>query len=125
MQCAKHQMSRKRSLYGDLCGLDISNFTNHHDVGVLPKEGTQNVGKRVSHAFLNRHLNDALHIVFNRLFSSQNLVLDRIDAFEAGIERRRLSRSRRAGHNHNAVGFRNVAGEPGVHIIRHPQILDR
>ena len=87
----EHEVSGKRGLDRDLGGLQVADFSDHHHVGVLTQEGAKHLGERVARLGVDRHLDDSVHIVFDRLLGRQQLRIDLVDAAKDGVERRGLS----------------------------------
>ena len=71
--------------------------------------------------FVHRHLHDAFEIVFDRFFRREQLRIDRVDLSQARIERRRFSRTGRAGDNENAVRAINDFDDVIVDVIGEPE----
>ena len=66
-------MTCQRRLNGDLCGLQVADFTDHDDIRVLAHNGPQRVGKGQPDLWLDLDLVDALHLVFHRVFYGEYL----------------------------------------------------
>ena len=62
-------------------------------------------GERVADVRVDRHLDDAVHVVLDRVLGGDQLVLDVVQLVERRVERRRLARAGRAGDQHDAVGL--------------------
>ena len=54
---------------------------------------------------VDRHLNDAVDVVLDRVFGGDQLVFDRVELAEGGVERRGLARAGRPGDEDDAVGL--------------------
>lgn len=76
---SKQQVSGYSRLHGNFSGLGVSYFTDHDNVGVLPKDGPQVIGKRNPRLFIYLRLVDALQSVFHRVFDRNNVLLDCVD----------------------------------------------
>ena len=59
MERREHHMTRERRLDRDLRGLEISNLTDHDDVGVLAKRRSQRRREVQTDAVVHLHLIDA------------------------------------------------------------------
>ena len=80
VQRAEHQVAGQRGLDGDLRRLQVADFADHDDVRVLAQEGAQHRGEGQADGLVDRHLDDALDVVLDRLLGGQQLGLDRVDA---------------------------------------------
>src|SRR6266568_7751013 len=87
---SKNQMARKRRLNCNLSRLQITRFSNHDAIRILPQEVAQNSSKGQADAFIHRHLHDSLKIVLNGLLSSDQLRINGVDLAQTGVKRRCL-----------------------------------
>ena len=103
MQGAEDQMPRQRGLGGNVSRFQISNFTNHDDIRGLTQNGAQGQRKRQTHVPVHLNLIDTRHLVFHRILHRNDLTIRAVDMIEAGIQRRRFSRSRGTCHQNNSI----------------------
>ena len=73
---------------------------------------------------VDRHLHDAVHVVFDRFLGGEQFRLDGVDALEDGIERRGLAGARRAGHHDDAVRLLDVDRELLVDVFGEAHVLE-
>ena len=59
VQCRQHKMARQRRLDRDLRGLQIADFADHDDVGIMPQDGAQQGGEGQPDLRLHLDLSDA------------------------------------------------------------------
>ena len=74
-------------LDGDLSGFTVAHFTDHDDVGVLPQDGAQGVGKGQADLLVHLNLVDARQLVLHRLFHGDDLVGVGIDLGQGRVKR--------------------------------------
>jgi hypothetical protein len=103
MERSENKVPGQRRLDCNLRGLEIACLANHDAIRVLAQKRPQNTRKRQTDGIVHRHLYDPFQIVFDRLFCSQELRIDRIDLTQAGVKGRCLSRAGRSGRNEDAV----------------------
>ena len=73
--------------------------------GSCRKMDRRHVGERIADRGVDRHLDDALHVVLDRVLGRDQLVFDAVQLVEGRVERRRLAGAGRAGDQHDAVGL--------------------
>ena len=73
MKRRQHQMSGQRGLNGDPSGLEIANFADHDDIGVLPEDRTERMREIETNAGLNLDLVDAGDLVLDRILDGEDL----------------------------------------------------
>ena len=103
MERSENKVPSQRRLDCNLCGLEIACLADHDAVRVLTQKRPQDTRKRQADSIVYRHLYDPFQIVFDRLFCSQELRINRIDLTQAGVKSRCLSRASRSGRNEDAV----------------------
>ena len=118
---SKNQVARERRLNGNLRRLQITRFSNHDAIRILPQEVAQNSSKGQADAFIHRHLHDSLQIVLNGLLGSDQLRINRVDLAQTGVKRRRLSGPRRPCGDKNSVRTLDHFQQEIVDVIRHSQ----
>ena len=100
-------MARLRGLDGDFAGFHITNFPDHHDVRVLPQECFQRNRKSQARPVVDIDLIHAWQVDFYGVFCGRNISADFVQNIETSIERYRLSRTGRTGHENHTVGSAN------------------
>ena len=111
---------------GDLCCCHVSHFPYQNTVRVLPQEGAENHWEIQADGFIDRNLDDAVNIVFNRVFRRQHLGINGIDFTQGGIQRSCLAGAGGAGNDENAVGlvdriqniFVDMRGSPRLSMFK-------
>ena len=96
-------MTGECRLDGNAAGLQVSNFSQHDDVGVLTKERLQGRGEGHSDLGSHQHLIDAEEVVFDRVLRRHDVDVDVVDLGQRRIKSRRLTGTRRSGNQHHAV----------------------
>ena len=86
-----------------ICAVSRSRIRHHHHVGVLAQDRAQPAGEGHLHARVDLGLADAVDVVLDRVLDGHDVARAVVDAVERGIERRRLARARRTGHEQDAV----------------------
>jgi hypothetical protein len=81
--------------------------------GSWRRKRPQRLAEGHAHRLVDGHLHDALDVVFDRVLGGQQFGINRVDAAQAGIQRRGLAATGRAGDNENAVGPQDHLG----HVI--------
>ena len=95
-------MAGERRLHGDLRRFLVADFTDEHDVRVLPQNRAQRRRERQPGLFLHLHLHDALHPVFDRVFDRHDVHALTLDLIDGRVERRGLAGPGWAGHEKDA-----------------------
>ena len=103
MQRGQHQVPGQGSLDSDLRRLEVADFTNHDDVGVLPQDRTQGLGKGQVNFRVDLGLANTGQLVFNRVFHRHDVVAVGIQPLQARIEGGGFAGTSGASHQHNAV----------------------
>ena len=67
------QVTRQRGLDGNLRGLEVSNLTDHDDVGVLTQERAQCRGEVQADVFVHLHLVDADEVELDRILGGADV----------------------------------------------------
>src|SRR4030095_11547024 len=100
----EHHVPRERRLYRDLGGLKIANLADQDDVGVLTQDRAERRGEGDDDVGVDRHLDDAVDVVLDRILAGDDLVSHFVQLIDGGIERGGLARSRRTGDEDDAIG---------------------
>ena len=91
MQGREHQVTRKSRFHGDVGGLGVTDFADHHDIGRLTENRAEGRGEVESDILVDLNLVDAAHLVFDRVFNSNELFVGRVDLAQTGVKGRRLT----------------------------------
>ena len=106
-------------MHGDFGGLVVADFSDENDVRVVPQDRSQSGGERDADVGVDRDLDDAVDVVFDRIFGRDDLGFDVVEFIQRRVERRRLARSGGAGDQHDAVramdGLAEVVQDRRVH----------
>ena len=105
-------MTCQRRFDGDFCSLAVTNFTDHHDVGVGTEHGTERCGKGHAGAVIHLHLVNTGHSTFDRVFQRDNVFFERADFGKRRVKRGGFTASGRARNQHEAVGHVNCFVKP-------------
>ena len=124
MERAEHQVARHRRPDRNVRRLHIANLAHHDHVRVLP----QNVAEpfRECQVDLRFHI-DLRHTrqpIFHRLFDRDDPALDRIDAAEETIERRRFPAARRPGQQNDSVRLREQRPDDLALLLAHVEPVE-
>ncbi len=98
-----HQVTGQARLHGDLRGLEVADFADHHHVRVLAQDRAQPARERHLDARVDLRLADAVDVVLDRVLDRHDVARAVVDAIERGIERRRLAGAGRTGDEQDAV----------------------
>ncbi len=98
-------MTGQRGLHGDLRGLQIADFADHHDVGILAQECPHGAREGEADLPLHLHLVDAGDLIFDGVLDREDLAVRRVERAERGVERGRLAAAGRARRKQDAVGL--------------------
>ena len=79
-------------------------------------------GEREAGLLVDLHLGEALELVLDRVLDRDDVLLDRVELVERRVERRRLARAGRAGHEHRAVGLAEGLGEALERLRQHAEL---
>ena len=110
-------MTRQRRLHGDLGRLEVADFTDHDDVGILTQERSQRVREVQTDLRLDLNLIDSVKLIFDGILDRQDLAFRRIQLQQAGIERRRFAAAGRPGDEQDAVGSMKNVLEPAIEPV--------
>ena len=98
-------------LNGDLRRFGVADFADHDLVRVVAQDRAQPAGEGQPLLLVYRNLRNAANLVFDRVFDGDDLVFVGLDLVQRGVKRGGLAGAGRAGHQHHAVRFRDVAAE--------------
>ena len=87
VQRAENQVAGQGGLDGHGGGVEVADFADHDDVGVLPQDAAQAAGE--GHSLFVAHLGlaDAVELVFDGIFEREDVFFLAVDAVQRGIER--------------------------------------
>ena len=113
----------KRRLNRDFGRLKVADLADHHHVWILTEERSQNFRECVADLRIDRHLHNAVDVVFDRLLGREELRVDLVDAAKDGVKRRGLARAGRPGHDEDAVRLLDVHRYLLVDVLGKPHVL--
>src|SRR5205085_1036335 len=90
VQSREDLVAGKRGFYGDIGSLVVANFTDHHDVRILTKNGAEGVGEAQTDVGFDGDLIDAGELVLDRVFDGHDVVFRTVELREHRIERGRF-----------------------------------
>ena len=96
-------MAGERGADGDVGGLAVADFAHHDDIGILADDVAQAAGEGEADLRIDVDLVDAVHLVLDRIFDGDDLLVGQVDAFERRIERGGLAAAGGAGDQEDAV----------------------
>ena len=74
MQRAEHQVSRQCCLNRDFGRFQVTDFTHQNRVRILPQNGSQAACECNPHIRVDGNLDDAVDVIFDRIFRGDQLV---------------------------------------------------
>ena len=96
VQRGEDDVPGERRLDRDLGRLQVAGLADQDLVRVLPEDRPQAGGEGHADLGVDRHLDQAVDVVLDRLLGGDDLVLDLVQLVERGVERGRLARRRSA-----------------------------
>ena len=111
MHRGKHQVAGQRGLYGDLRGFGVADLAHHDLVRVMAQDGAQAAREGQPFLLVDRNLQYARQLVFNRILDGDDLVLPVVDLGNRRIQRRGFAPAGGAGDQEHAVG---LAGDAAI-----------
>ena len=111
MQSGKHDVAGQRGLNRNFGGLGIANLTDHHDVGVVPQDRAQAARKGETLFLVDRNLQNAGHLVFDRVFNRDDFVAALVQLGEQAIECGGLTGASGAGDQQHPVRLGGKAAQ--------------
>ena len=124
MQRGENKVAGERSLNGDLRRLKVARLADKNAVGVLAKEGAEATGEVETDAFVDRDLDDAVDVVFDRVLGREQFCVRFVDLAQAGVKRGRFTRSGGAGDDDDTVGQLDHVPQGLLHVVRHPELVE-
>ena len=118
---AEDEVAGERGADGDLGGVEVADFTDHDDVGVLAQHVAQGAGEGEADLGAHLHLVDAGHLVFDRVLDRDDAQVGRVDLAEKGVERGRFARAGGTGDEDDAVRVVEHADDHGLLLGVHAQ----
>ena len=99
----EHHVTGERRLDRDLGGLEVTNLTDHDDVGILTQERTQRRGEVQADRLVHLALVDAREVELDRILGGRDVGLDLVQLRERRVQRRRLAGTGRPRHQTHPV----------------------
>lgn len=125
MHGREHHVAGICRLAGNAGRFSIANFANHHDVGVLTQHASQRAGEGLVGLRVDLDLRDIRHLVLDRIFDRDDVVLHRVDVVQTRVERRRLTGTSRPAAEEQAVWLVNDRLDLLLQLLSHPQLRER
>ena len=98
-------MAGQANLNGDLRRLQIKDFPDHHNVGVMAQHRPQARGKSQSDSRIYLNLCHAFELIFDRVFNRDDFICSRVDLMQTRIKCCGFPASGGAGDKNNPVRF--------------------
>ena len=90
----EHEVAGQRGLHRDLRRLAVADLADHDLVGVVPQDRAQAACEGQALLFVDRDLQHAGQLVFDRVFDRDDLVAAGVDLGDRGVQRGGLAASR-------------------------------
>ena len=119
VQRAEHEVSGQRRLDRRFSRLAIADLADQDDVWIMPQNASQTRGERQPHLVVHLDLTDAWRVVLDWILDGDDLDRRRLDLVEGRIQRRRLARPGRPGHQHDPVRQADELVERAGQVPRH------
>ena len=87
MEGREDQVTRQRGADGNLGGLEVTDFPDHDDVGVLSQCTPESARESEADFRAGLDLIGAGHFILDRIFYRDDAQLGRVDGLKEGIER--------------------------------------
>jgi len=105
VQRREHEVPRERGLDADLGRLEVAHLADHDHIGIGAQEGPQRAGEIEADLGVHLDLPDPVLGDFDGVLDRPDLAFRRVDAGDAGVQSRRLARSRGAHAQDDPVGL--------------------
>ena len=105
MQRGQNEVTCERCLSGCLSGLEVTNLTDHHHIGVVTQNRAQPHGERHADLVVNRNLVHTLEVILNRILGGDHFFFRANNGVERGVKRGGLAAAGRAGDEKDPVRF--------------------
>ena len=125
MQRREDEVPREGGFDRDLGGLRVADLPDHDHVGIRAQDRPQRRREREPRADVDLHLVHARQAVLDGILDRDDVDLRPVDLREAGIERRRLAGSGRAGDQQRARRHADDRREPLAHRLREAELEQR
>ena len=116
-------MTSHGRLNGNLCGFEVANFTNHDDVGVLPQDGAQGLGKGQINFGVDLRLAHPGQFIFDGIFHRHDVAACGVQALQRGIQGGGFARACGAGDQDQPMGLCHQLLEAVQGVALHADIL--
>ena len=118
---AEYRVTGQRSLDGVFGRFSIPNFTDEHDVWVMPKDASQRGSKGQTDLGVNLDLIDPIELVLDWVLGRDDLVLRRSNLQKRTVKRGRFARAGRAGDENDPVGDTDQLAELTIGLFPHTE----
>src|SRR4029077_9982146 len=106
VQRAENKVTSHGRANRDVRGFDITNFPDHHNVGVLSQNMTKTFCEGQIDLRFHIDLRNTRNSIFDRFFDGNDAALDGIDTAEKAIKGSRFAAAGRAGQKNDPVRLR-------------------
>ena len=124
MEGREDEVACKGGLDGDLGRLEVTDLADHHHVGVLTQEGAQHLGERIAGLRVDRHLDDSVHIVFDRFLGGEEFGVDLVDAPQDRVEGGCLAGAGRTGNDEDSVRLLDIHRDLLIDVFGQADVLE-
>ena len=116
-------MPGQRRANRDIRRFPVANFADHDHVRILAHDVPQALREGQPDLRIHMDLIDPVHLILDRVFNRDDLLVGLIDALQCGIERSGFSATRRPRDHENAVRERSVILHAPQHVRIETQLF--
>ena len=121
---AEDEVAGEGGLHGDFGGFLIADFADQDDIGVLAQHCAEDASEGEFDFRFDLALDDAVDVIFDRVFGGDQLAAGVVQFSECGIERGCFTRTCRAGDDHDSVGLVNELARDGEVFVAHAEFVE-
>ena len=125
MKCGEDDVAGEGGFGGDLGGLQVADFADEDDVGILAKEGAKDGRELEVDVGVDLRLSDAIEADFDGVFDGGDVDVGVIDLVERGVEGGGLAGAGGAGDEDDAVGVADETAQRLEDVLRDHHLVQR
>ena len=111
MDGRENKVTCQGGLDGDLRGFLVADLSDHDLIRVVTKHRAKAAGKRQTLFFVDGNLHDSLQLVLDRVLDRDDLVFVVANLVQRAVERGRLTRTGRPGHQDHSIRLFDIDAE--------------